>query len=197
MIKLFYYRIRLTFILKNVKIIIIIVVINWEKKEMSSKKEIRLKIKSTRYEVEASLFSGDDSENLLTIRAEDADDTPEIIEINSVGTLYDDGDRVDISYEESEATGMEGSVSTVSFLRSQSGIVSMTRSGAVSTVLTFEAGKRYHCVYKTPYMPFEICVRTINVENLLMTMGTLDIDYVIEIRGARAERTKFRMQILK
>ena len=92
---------------------------------------------------------------------------------------------------------MEGSTTAVSFLRSQSGIVSMTRSGAVSTVLTFEAGKRYHCVYKTPYMPFEICVRTLKVENLLMTMGTLDIDYVIEIRGARAERTKFRMQLLK
>ena len=161
------------------------------------KKEIRIKIRSVRYEVEASLFSGEDSEGALTLRAEDADESPEVIEINSVGTLYDDGDRVEIAYEETEATGMEGSLSTVSYLRSDSGIVSMTRSGTVSTVLTFEAGKRYHCVYKTPYMPFEICVRTLKVENLLMTMGTLDIDYVIEIRGARAERTKFRMQILK
>lgn len=164
---------------------------------MSFKKEIRIKIKSVRYEVEASLFSGEDSEDVITLRADDEDNTPETIEINSVGTLYDNGDRVEISYEETEATGMEGSVSSVSFLRSESGIVSMTRSGAVSTVLTFEAGKRYHCVYKTPYMPFEICVRTLKVENLLMSMGTLDIDYVIEIRGARAERTKFRMQILK
>ena len=164
---------------------------------MSLKKDIRLKIKSTRYEVEASLFSDDESEEALTVRAEDADESPEIIEINSLGTLYDDGDRVEVTYEETEATGMEGSTTAVSFLRSQSGIVSMTRSGAVSTVLTFEAGKRYHCVYKTPYMPFEICVRTLKVENLLMTMGTLDIDYVIEIRGARAERTKFRMQLLK
>lgn len=164
---------------------------------MSLKKEIRIKIKSVRYEVEASLFSEEDSEGALTLRAEDSDEKPETIEINSLGTLYDDGERVEVTYEETEATGMEGSVSTVSFLRSQSGIVSMTRRGAVSTVLTFEAGKRYHCVYKTPYMPFEICVRTLKVENLLMTMGTIDIDYVIEIRGARAERTKFRMQILK
>ena len=58
---------------------------------MSLKKDIRLKIKSTRYEVEASLFSDDESEEALTVRAEDADESPEIIEINSLGTLYDDG----------------------------------------------------------------------------------------------------------
>ena len=164
---------------------------------MSLRKDIRIKIRSVRYEVEASLFSGEDNEEIITVRAEDADESPEVIEINSIGTFYDDGNRIEIAYEETEATGMEGSLCTVSFLRSDSGIVSMTRSGSVSAVLTFEAGKRYHCVYKTPYMPFDICVRTLKVENLLMSMGTLDIDYVIEIRGARAERTKFRMQILK
>ena len=165
---------------------------------MSLRKDIRIKIRSERYEVAASLFSGEDRDGELILRAPDtADEAPEIIEINTLGRLSDDGERVEISYEESEATGMEGSSSMVSFVRSDAGIVSMARSGMVSTVLTFEAGKRYHCVYKTPYMPFEICVRTIKVENLLMTMGTLDLDYVIEIRGARAERTKFRMQILK
>ena len=165
---------------------------------MSLGKEIRIKIRSERYEVAASLFSGEDREGELTLRAPDtADEAPEIIEINTIANLRDDGERVEISYEETEATGMEGSSSTVSFVRTESGIVSMARSGMVSTLLTFEAGKRYHCVYKTPYMPFEICVRTIKVENLLMTMGTLDLDYVIEIRGARAERTKFRMQILR
>ena len=164
---------------------------------MPFEKDIRIKIRSERYEVSASLFSDEDNEGALTLRAPDADDAPEIIEINTVGRLTDNGDRIEISYDESEATGMEGSKTVVSFLHSDSGIVSMSRSGMVSAILTFEAGKRHHCVYKTPYMPFEICVRTLKVANLLMTFGTLDLDYVIEIRGARAERTKFRMQILK
>ena len=163
---------------------------------MFSEKEIRIKIKSVRYEVEASLFSGDDSEELITVKAQDADCTPETIEINTLGLLRERDGCVEVFYEESEASGMEGSSSTVSFMRNSPEIVSMTRSGMVSTLLTFEAGKRYRCVYKTPYMPFEICVRTLKVENLLLTLGSLSIDYVIEIRGARAERTKFSMQIL-
>ena len=163
---------------------------------MANEKEIRIKIKSVRYEVEASLFAGADDEEMITLRAPDDDGAPETIEINTVGKLRKNGDCFEVLYEETEATGMEGTSSSISFMRSQSGIVSMTRSGMVSTVLTFEAGKRYRCVYKTPYMPFEICVRTLKVENLLETMGTLSLDYVIEIRGARAERTKFTMQIL-
>ena len=164
---------------------------------MPFEKDIRIKIKSERYEVSASLFSDDDNERELTLRAPDADDAPEIIEINTLGKLTDDGERIEIGYDESEATGMEGSKTAISFLHSDPGVVSMARSGMVSAILTFESGKRHHCVYKTPYMPFEICVRTLKVQNLLMTFGTLDLDYVIEIRGARAERTKFRMQILK
>ena len=162
---------------------------------MSLKKEVRLKIKSTRYEVEASLFSGDDSEDVLTVRAEDADDAPEIIEINSLGTLYDDGDRVEVTYEETEATGMAGSTTAVSFREDRPELVTMLREGAVSTALVFEEGKRHHCVYQTPFMPFEICVHTLKVENRLASQGVLNLDYIIEIRGARAERTKFCMEI--
>ena len=79
----------------------------------------------------------------------------------------------------------------------QAGIVSMIREGAVSTVLVFEEGKRHHCIYNTPIMPFEVCVHTMKVENKLVDEGWLDLDYIVEIRGAQAERTKFRMEILK
>jgi hypothetical protein len=46
-------------------------------------------------------------------------------------------------------------------------------------------------------MPFEICVKTIKVVNRLSINGSLELDYIIEIRGAKAERTKFYMQVLK
>ncbi len=167
---------------------------------MHTEKEIRIRLKSVRYEVEASLFSS----AIDAIEAEEypfvenhRDGEPEIIEINSIGRQSDSEGRIQISYDETEVTGMDGSTTAVSFMREQPKVVSMIREGAVSTALVFEVGKRHHCVYHTPFMPFEVCVHTLKVENRLLEEGYLDLDYVIEIRGAQAERTKFRMEILK
>ena len=117
------------------------------------------------------------------------------MEMNSVGRYSDDGQRIAISYEESEATGMVGSTTTLSFLKSNPEIVTMSRDGAVSATLVFEEVKRHHCIYKTPFMPFEVCVHTTKVLNNI-SLGNLELDYIVEIRGAKAERTKFKMQIL-
>ena len=87
---------------------------------MADEKEIRIKIKSVRYEVEASLFAGADDEETITLRASDDDGAPETIEINTVGKLRKNGDCFEVLYEETEATGMEGTSSSVSFMRSQS-----------------------------------------------------------------------------
>ena len=157
---------------------------------------IRIHLKSTRYEVEASLFTSSAEKGELSSLLGIPEAEPEMIEIRSLGKLKREDGRIEISYDETEVTGMEGSSTAVSFLESETGVVSMIREGTVSTVLVFESGKRNHCVYNTPYMPFEVCVHTLKVENRLMEEGYLDLDYVIEIRGAQAERTKFRMEIL-
>ena len=161
--------------------------------------EVRIKIRSVLYEVQASLFSEDEGEeeDLLSVLPFEENITPEEIIINTEGLLKIEDGRFEVSYKESEATGMDGATTTVYFVGSQPEIVSMIRSGSVSTALVFEERKRHHCVYNTPYMPFEVCVHTLHVENKLDSEGTLDLDYVVEIRGAQAERTKFNMQILK
>lgn len=158
--------------------------------------EVRVKLKSIRFEVEASLFSGEEDWEGAYSGGELCEAEPEIIEINTLGKRHLERGRVEISYEETEATGMAGSRTALSFLVEQPGIVSMTREGTVSTALVFEEGKRHHCLYQTPYMPFEVCVHTLKVENRLAREKVLELDYIIEIRGARAERTKFRMEIL-
>ena len=164
---------------------------------MATEKEIRIKIKSVRYEVGESLFSElvEDGEFDLSMLGDSQPD-PEVIEINTFGKKKSENGRIDISYEESEVTGMDGSTTSISYDTSAIGVVSMIREGAVSTVLVFEEGKRHHCVYNTPFMPFEVCVHTLKVENNLEGVGSLSLDYVVEIRGAKAERTKFTMQIL-
>lgn len=166
---------------------------------MIKTKKIKMKIKSLRYEVEESLFakvvndiidSGEDYDN-----ADIPCDEEQEIALNTEGFMNLDGDRVELVYEESEITGMEGSRTSVVFDKTNAGLVSMLRDGSVSTTLVFEKGKRHHCVYNTPIMPFEICVRTLKVENNILDVGTLKLDYIIEIRGAKAERTKFELEI--
>ena len=163
---------------------------------MAEQREVRINIVSTNYEVEASLF-GIDEEEMFSEEDISAALEPEKTEIKTFGTytLTDDG-RVEISYEESEATGMSGSKTTLSFEVAHPEIVTMSRTGFVSTTLVFEKGKRHHCVYNTPYMPFEVCVKSVKVSNSIVAMGLLELDYFVEIRGAKAERTKFLMNVM-
>ena len=163
---------------------------------------IKMKIRSERYDVENSVFANflnDDGEDALEYGASDIEVDPqdETIELCTEGTMNIDGNKVELVYEESEITGMEGSRTSVSFESDNPGFVTMLREGTVSTALLFERGKRHHCVYNTPIMPFEICVRTIKVENDILSNGTLKLDYIIEIRGAKAERTRFELEIIE
>ena len=159
-------------------------------------KDIKIYIDSTRYEVEASLFSGEsDEDELLQIIENAAAPEPEKMEIKTLGRLVSDSFKTEISYDETEITGMQGSSTVIFFDKKDIGTVTMMRTGQVSTALVFEKGPRHHCVYSTPYMPFEVCVHTLDIKNHLDSEGSLDIDYIVEIRGARAERTKFSMRI--
>ena len=102
---------------------------------------------------------------------------------------------VAISYDETELTGMAGARSTVTYRTADRGLVTMLRTGLVSTAMTFKAHHRAICTYDTPYMPFSIGIHALTVDNRLDTEGILKLDYIIEIRGARAERCEMTMKI--
>ena len=163
---------------------------------MSRQEEVRIKINSELYEVEESLFSDKTEIEEFFANPEESSVEPDIMEINSLGIFCDDGERVSVRYEETEATGMDGSKTTVTFLKSEPQVITMTRDGMVSATLVFEEGQRHHCIYKTPFMPFEVCVHTKKVVNRILSGGYVELDYIVEIRGAKAERTKFKMQLL-
>lgn len=102
---------------------------------------------------------------------------------------------VAVSYDETELTGMEGARSTITYRTADRGLVTMLRTGLVSTVMTFKAHHRAICCYETPYMPFFIGIHALTVDNRLDTDGELRLDYIIEIRGGRAERCEMTMKI--
>ena len=164
------------------------------------KKSIRIKLTSLREASDDSFFNqilGDEPFDMDDEDIEQEEEEPGPIEMFSEGELYVTEERVIIAYDESELTGMEGSHTQVRFERSCPGLVTMMRHGTVNTILVFEKGKRHICTYQTEYMPFEICVFTKEVRNTLLTDGRIELDYIVEIRGAQAERTQFTIEIFE
>lgn len=104
-------------------------------------------------------------------------------------------ETVTVAYDESELTGMEGSRTTIIFRTDDETLVNMIRSGEVNTALTFKPHHRAICTYETPFMPFQIGIHSLVVDNRLLEDGTLVLDYIIEIRGARAERSRMEMHV--
>ena len=166
------------------------------------KRNIRIKLTSLREATNDHFFDrmlGDEYDEFEEFDDEfpEEEEAEGPIERFSEGELYVTDERVIIAYDESELTGMEGSHTQVRFERSQEGLVTMMRHGNVNTILVFEEGKRHICTYQTPYMPFEICVFTKKVKNTLLQNGIIELDYIVEIRGAQAERTQFKIEIFE
>ena len=163
-------------------------------------KEIKIKINSKQYELSKllmeKLFSDFDAD------ADCADETDEgenegedLLELTAEGFISDDGERIEKTYDESDLTGMEGATTKISFDKKNPELVTMLRGGSVTTAMVFEQKKRHICVYETPYMPFELCIYTLKVCNELALRGLLYLDYIVEFKGAQAERTKFTVMI--
>lgn len=117
----------------------------------------------------------------------DPEEPAEQMELFSEGTLTVTDDRVSLQYEETELTGMVGTTSEILFHPNEPTLVHLTRSGIVSSSMTFKPHARVACVYQTPYMPFQLGIHCLAVENNLLHGGMLCLNYIIEIRGAKAE----------
>lgn len=77
------------------------------------------------------------------------DGEPDVVELFTTGTFQKKGDNYEISYNESSATGFEGSVTT---LKIENNTVTMVRSGAdASAQLIIQDGVRHQCQYDTGY----------------------------------------------
>ncbi len=116
------------------------------------------------------------------------------IETTLYGELEAVQNQYTLSYEE-ETEGMGGVFTEVKFTKGKPDEVTIVRTGAIDTYMYFEKGKRHICVYNTGIMPFEICIYAKDVDNRLLTEGFMEITYLIEIKGACAQKTVMRMEI--
>ena len=120
---------------------------------------------------------------------------PEPTELLTEGLLVTDEHRVELLYEESEMSGMEGSVTTIGFDRNEPELISMMRTGPVRSALVFEAGKRYSNLYETPFSIFDLCTHTLYVENKLLSEGRLALEYILSFEGTQSEHCKLEVTV--
>ena len=127
---------------------------------------------------------------------ETEDPAPFVTEIESEGELEYGGGIINLTYSESEATGIENCLTTLSFTGDDPGCVTLYRTGEIKTVLIFRTGQRYISVYETEFGSFEVGIYTERCENgITEDGGELSVSYSVEIRGSEAEHTELYMKV--
>lgn len=119
------------------------------------------------------------------------DDDKEVVELMTVGRFYRKNGDYYISYDESEATGFEGSKTTLRVEGSGDGRVTMLRSGANKSQLIIEAGTRHQCHYETGYGDLIMGVSGNRVISSLSDEGgDLNFKYTLDFNASMASENE-------
>lgn len=87
-----------------------------------------------------------------------------------------------ISYEDTSATGFEGSVTTIKVEEDKS--ASIVREGTANSALSLEIGRKHFCQYGTPYGSFQIGVYTHAIENTISKNGRIYLKYTLDLNSS-------------
>ena len=118
---------------------------------------------------------------------------PDVIELVTEGRLARDGESYTLSYQESELTGLEGTLTTIQVEGEQ---VTLLRVGEFNSQMVFQEGRRHLSMYNTPYGAMAIGVHTRRLlAELTDQGGDIEVDYAIEVDHALAGRNIFRINV--
>ena len=124
-------------------------------------------------------------------RLEDAD--PDTMELVTEGRLEQDGNSYTLSYQESELTGLEGTLTT---FQVEPDCITLLRMGEFNSQMVFQPGRRHFSMYDTPYGALSISVNTRKMRAALDDHGgQIEIDYAIEIDHAVAGENAFHIDV--
>ena len=122
------------------------------------------------------------------------DQTPETVELTTAGRLEPDGDQgYNLSYQESEVTGMEGTLTTFQIEKDR---ITLMRLGQFNSQMVFEEGRRHLSMYESPYGTLSVGINTRKMRaDLDSRGGTISLAYDIELNHAVAGMTTFEIQV--
>ena len=122
-----------------------------------------------------------------------ADQEPEIIELTTEGWMQFRDGGWDISYEESELTGLAGVTTT---FRVEPGRVTLDRKGALNSQMIFEEGVAHDTLYQMAFGTLMLTVKAAFVYyDIVSDGGTIDLSYQICIENAEAGMIDYHLDI--
>ena len=118
---------------------------------------------------------------------------PDVIELVTEGTMEFRDGGWDISYEETELTGLAGVTTT---FRVIPGKVTLTRTGNLRSEMIFEEGVPHDSLYQ---MDFGALLLTIRAKSVFFDIvpdgGVIDLVYAIEIENSAAGMVDYHLDI--
>ena len=132
---------------------------------------------------------------VLSIRGRQtyADQEPEVIELVTEGTMAFRDGGWDITYEESELTGLAGVTTT---FRVEPGKVILTRSGALNSQMVFQEGVAHDSLYQMAFGALMLTVKATFVYfDIVPDGGVIDLSYNIDIENTEAGVIDYHLDI--
>ena len=132
---------------------------------------------------------------ILSLRGQQnyQDQEPDVIELVTEGVLeYRDGGW-DLSYEESDLTGLQGVTTT---FRVEPGTIVLTRKGPLNSQMVFQEGVHHDSLYQMEFgtMMLSVCATKVKY-NISYEGGTIDLVYGIEIEHTAAGTIDYHLDI--
>ena len=118
---------------------------------------------------------------------------PDVIELVTEGTMELVGGGWDISYEETELTGMAGVTTT---FRVEHGKVTLRRTGKLRSEMVFQQGVRHESLYQLEFGALLMAVTAKQVFfDIVSDGGVIDLVYSIEIENSAAGLVDYHLDI--
>lgn len=118
--------------------------------------------------------------SLTSVQYQDGEETR--TELLTRADMHTENGCLVVSYEDTSATGFEGSVTTIKVNGSKD--ASIIRRGTANSVLSLETGRKHFCQYGTPYGNLQIGVYTHSIENTLAESGRLYFKYTLDLNSS-------------
>ena len=121
------------------------------------------------------------------------DQEPEVIELTTEGTMEKQKEVWEISYEESDLTGLAGV--TTCFRVGPRGVV-LRRTGNIENQMIFMEGRKHESLYRLDFGALMLTVMATKVESAITEQGgTVDIHYNIEIEDTNAGTVEYHIEV--
>ncbi len=118
---------------------------------------------------------------------------PDVIELVTDGTMEFRDGGWDISYEESDLTGLAGVTTT---FRVEPDKVTLTRTGNLKSQMVFQKGVPHDSLYQMPFgaMMITVCAKYLYFD-IVPDGGMIDLQYSIEIEHSAAGLVDYHLDI--